>query len=157
MGDANTSFVAQDTLRRIFTGDIDVDTDTIAAALVGTSFDGDPENLTLDGVTTLDEIEVTNYVTGHSGAGRKDLSITITTDDTNNQIEIDATNLTWSSLGGTTNDTVAGILYFKQGASDDTTAYMLGYASLTCTNTNGSDFTVQFDAEGIMKVTDATP
>ena len=156
MGDANTSFVCQDTLRRIFTGDIDVDTDTIAAALVGTSFDGDAVDLTLDGITALDEIVVTNYVVGHSGTGRKDLSITITTDDTNNQIEIDAENLTWTSLGGTTNDTVAGIIYFKQGASDDTTAYILGYASLTCTATNGSNFVVQFDGEGIMKVTDAS-
>jgi len=141
----------------LFNGGVDLDGDTIRAALVSDTpaytpdIDGEAfVNDVLDGGTTANELNATNYA-------RKDLSITVTQDDADDEGVADATDLTWSSLGGATNDTIAGVLIYKEVGADDSTpgddpviAYIT--SSDFPLTTNGGDVTVSWAAEGVLNV-----
>jgi hypothetical protein len=73
------------------------DYDTLSALLAGTS----------------DEADATNYV-------RKTLTgVTVTVDDTNDRVDLDCADITWTALGGATNNTVAKLIICYD---DDTTS-----------------------------------
>ena len=154
MGDANTSYICESALEYLV-GAGDISSTSVWVALVGTSFDGDPEEVNVGDIGTLDELLCTNYNPGgHGSDERRVTDITISTDTGNDRIKVDGVDpATWSSLGGTTNDRVAGILVHFKGTSDDSDARQICYISLTCTDTNGSDFTVQWGANGIFMIT----
>jgi len=136
--------------------EIDIDTDTIKATLVmtNTTADTEYEKDTVSALTTLDEMDGTGFTWGHGNDGRKTLSVTLS--------EVigapgvgyamwDATDVTWASLGAGTRD-VQGVLIFKEGASDDTTAVPICFVDFAADFTaSGGDLTVQWHADGFVK------
>ena len=132
-------------------GQIDFSADDLRILLVGTSTTVDTERDTefISGFSTLDELtSVTNY-------SRKTLtSLAVSVDITNHESEIDADDVVWSSLGGTTDATIQAAVIYKH-VTDDTDAIPLIYldnggASFNQT-TNGGDVTINFAAEGYAK------
>jgi hypothetical protein len=91
---------------------------------------------------------VSGYVGGFGGAGRKVLaSKTITNDTANDRTVFDAADPSAWTLG--TGDTIGGAVVQKKGAAADSTAVPLFFLDFADVPTNGSPFTLTFDANGI--------
>ncbi len=141
-------------------GTIDLDTDTIKVMLVGTSattYVYDPDHTVIDngGNDATDpsfcELVATDYTPGFAGAGRKTASITIQAVTTNDRVEVVITDITWTGLGGGTNDTVTHALLIKENA-DDTDSRLIACWDITNTTTNNTDFTLDFSVEGNIQI-----
>lgn len=130
----------------IANGTIDLDTNTIKCLLTkvaaSTTVDTEFDKTTLSGFTTLGEISATNYV-------RKTLTVTVSADTTNHRGKITISNVTWSSLGGASNDTIGGILIYKH-ITDDTDSIPLWWHDYSTTQaTNGGDIVLSPHANGL--------
>ena len=116
---------------------IDCDTDTFKIALYDTAV------ADIDGAAPA--YVVTNEISGsgYSAGGETLASLAVTQDDTNNWGKWDAADVTWSSLAA--NTILEATLY------DDTTTpkHICIYFELA-TDSNGGDYTLQFNADGIM-------
>lgn len=112
------------------------DHDTIQALLAGTT----------------DECDFTNYA-------RKVItsSVTITVDDTNNRVDVDAPDQTWVSAGGASNNTVgAAILAFDPDTTSGTDANLIPLVKLDATpnpTTDGTNLVGTFNASGFARAT----
>lgn len=142
-------------VREMLAQNIDYLTDTIKLMLVGTATPYTP-NVDDDFVDAggandpVDaEINVTGYAPGWGGAGRKTLaSKTITVDDSNNRVTMDAADATFTALGA--GATIAAGIVIKEGGANDTTSQMITYQDVTDTATNGGDIVIQFATNGFM-------
>ena len=135
---------------QIANGDIDLTGDDIRVFLVkvagSTTTDTEEDTTFIDQFTTLGEVSATNYV-------RKALAGEVVNEDTaNDRAEFDATDVTWSSLGGASNDTIGALIVFKF-VTNDTDSIPIAYIELTDTTTNGGDITVSWNVEGILQLT----
>lgn len=117
--------------------------------LVGSEYTFNPDDDFIDAGGANDpvdaEIDATNYARGFGGAGRKAATITFQEQDANNRAVVKIADLTWTSLGGALNDTVEAAILIKEGSAD-TDSKLITYFDLPTTPTNGSDFTLDFDA-----------
>lgn len=117
--------------------------------LVGSEYTFNPDDDFIDAGGANDpvdaEIDATNYVRGFGGAGRKAATITFQEQDANNRAVVKIADLTWTALGGALNDTVEAAVLIKE-VSADTDSKLITYFDLPTTPTNGSDFTLDFDA-----------
>jgi hypothetical protein len=93
------------------------------------------------------ELVATNYTGGFAGAGRKTATLAMSTDNANDRAVIAITDLTWTALGGASNDTVTAGILVKE-ITNDTLSRLVAYLDFTNTATNGSDFTLDFPAAG---------
>lgn len=94
-----------------------------------------------------DEADFTNY------ARKTITSATITVDDTNNWVDVDIADQTWTSAGGAANNTLAGFLVCYDtdttgGADTDIIPLTKHDFSVT---TDGSDLTAQIAAAGYFR------
>ncbi len=158
------NFVYNTAALELLDGTIDLTSDTVEWMLVTSSYVADRDDDLVDAGGANDpadhEIVATNYTGGHAGAGRKTAnggSPAWTVDKTNDRAEFDATDpSTWTALGNGTNATIAAAILIKRGASDDTTARLIAYVDTTTGTpslpflTNGSDFTLNYNAEGLI-------
>lgn len=88
-----------------------------------------------------DECDFTNYV-------RKTLaSLTVTVDDTNNRVDVDAADVTWTTAGGASNNTTGKAVIFHDVDGTDANAVPLVALDLV-TTTDASDLLVQFASAG---------
>ena len=99
-----------------------------------------------------DELEATGYDGGFGGADRQTPSgRTIRRDNTNDRIEFDFDDLTFSEIGGSvsdTNDVITGYIIAEE-RTDDTDSPLVGFLDLAENRpTNGSDITLSPDSEG---------
>lgn len=137
-------------LADILTGSIDMDSNTLKIMLVDTGYTYDPDHQVVDNGAndatdpSYNEIVATNYTGGYNGAGRKTATLTVSKQDANNRAIITIGDLTWTSLGGATNDTVGGAILIKE-ITNDTSSRLIAFFDLTDTPTNGGDFTLDFD------------
>ncbi len=118
-----------------------------------TPYTYDPDTAFLDQGGANDivdaELNVSGYVRGWGGSGRKVLTgKTITVDDTNNRLVFDAADPTWTALGA--GQTIAAAVCAKEGASADTTSRPHVYLDPADLPTNGSDVTLQLSAQGLV-------
>lgn len=95
-----------------------------------------------------DEADATNYA-------RKTVtsSITVTVDDTNNRVDIDMPDPTWTALGGGSNNTIGKLLVCYDPdttGGTDSTIVPLTYHDCTLT-TDGTDVTVVVAAAGFAR------
>jgi hypothetical protein len=127
--------------------DVDFASDTIEVILVKSTYT--PNKDDTNSVYAAAEISgVSGYTGGYAGAGRKVLANkSITNDTTNDRTVYDADDPSAWTLG--TGDTVGGAIIGKKGSANDTTAVPLFYLDFTDVPTNGSTFTLQFNASGI--------
>ena len=135
--------------------DIDLDSANIWAALLMSNTTADTDN---DGdefvgdLTTKDECDGANYV-------RKKLAgKAVNLDDGNDRAEFDADDITWTALGNGTR-AIQGVLIYVDAdddgdAADDAANRLIAFIEFGATqNPGGSDFTVQWNAEGILQLT----
>lgn len=94
------------------------------------------------------ELSVSGYTGGFGGAGRKTLaSKTITTNDTNNRVEWDAADVTWTALA--TGQTIEAAVVIVE-ITNDAASQLVVYLDPTNVPTNGSDITLQFASNGFL-------
>lgn len=151
------SFVYITALKEIMDATLDLSADTLKVMLVNSIYSGGAthDDDVVDAGDSNDpidgEISATNYTGGWGGSGRKTLaSKTFTADKANNRAEFDAADVVWTSLGGAANDTITAAIIIKEGVSDDTTSRLIAFLDHADLTTNGGDFTLQWDAEGII-------
>lgn len=125
----------------LITGAIDLDTDTIKAMLVTSTYSPNMD-------THTKKSDVTNEVsgTGYTAGGVTLASITVTQDNTNDKAVFDAADLSWS----TATITARGLVIYKDTGTGST-------SPLLCYLDFGSDvastagtFSVQFSSSGIL-------
>ena len=139
-------------LLNVENGGIDLDTTTLKLMLVDDTYTFDPDQLAIDNGTVDDalshEIVATSYTGGWGGSGRKTATVTLTQNTASNRVDGAIADLTWSSIGGATNDTIGGAILMKSGSSDDTTSIPICFFDVTDTPTNGGSITLDFTALG---------
>ena len=92
---------------------------------------------------------ITNELSG-TGYTRKDLAgRSVTKDNTNDRAVCDANDLTWSAIDAGV--PVAAVAYLRVGADDTTPGddILIGYFDFTALTTNGSDFNLVWNANGL--------
>lgn len=140
-------------LQREATNAIDLDGDTIKLMLTKTSYTsvaakGDAFVNTITDPTSK-ELVATNYTGGFSGAGRKTLAAkAINEDTTNNRAVFDASDVTWTAIGGATNDTIGSAVVIKEITNDGASPLLIHLYINPAVTTNGGDFTIVF-ADGL--------
>jgi len=102
-----------------------------------------------DGVTNLDDITLDEHPT----AGRQALANqTVVKDDANDRSEFDADDVLFASLAAGARD-VDGVLVYEHVDGTDANDIPIAYLEYAQDKTpDGSDFTVEFDAEGYLQV-----
>lgn len=131
--------------------DLDAAGDDIRIALLMTNTTADTENAGIlfvgggNGFATLDDFDGANYP-----AIRKSLANQIVNkDDGSDRAEFDADDITYTALGVGTR-AVAGALIYKF-ITDDDASIPIAWFQFTG-NPDGNDFTLQWDAEGILQL-----
>jgi len=90
------------------------------------------------------EASFTNY------ARKTGISGTVTVDLTNDRVEVDIPDQTWTAAGGAANDTLTKLVVAYENAAADATRVPLVHLDFA-TLTDGSDITAQFNAAGIFR------
>lgn len=144
--------------KEIMDGTLNLNTDTLKIMLINATYTPNADHTLVDAGGASDvldaEINATNYAGGWGGAGRKTLTTkTFQQDDVNDRGELHADNVSWTALGGAANDTIVAAVLVKEGGANDTTSRLIAYIDLADTTTNGGDFTIQWNAEGLLQHT----
>jgi hypothetical protein len=150
-------------LKEIQDRTIDWVSDTIKIMAVNSGYVFDADDLVVDAGGANDpvdhEITATNYTKGWGGAGRKSLGgKAIGADLTNDRVEFDCNDWSWTALGGAANDTIDAYIAIKEGVANDTTSRLIMYiddvggTSPLPLTTNGSDVNVAVNAEGLAQL-----
>lgn len=98
----------------------------------------------LKGEPGTTEADFTNY------ARKTGLTATPTIDDTNDRVDIDLADQTWTSAGNGTNNTLTKLVVAYENAAADATRICCTHHDFTPT-TDGSDLTAQFNASGFYR------
>jgi hypothetical protein len=120
----------------------DLDGSTLKIMLLKSTYSYDPDTTS---VTTLaaSECDATNYTGGFGGSGRKTATITSQQNTGSNRWDWAIADLTWTALGGGTNNTLAGCaLVFPN--TNDAGSTPIAFFAFTSFTTNGSDVTLDF-------------
>jgi len=151
------------TLAEIFRGDIDLVNDTLRAALINdtTAYTFDPVadkflNDVLDGGTTAEEFGSS----GGTGYARQTVTTqSVTEDNTNEEVDFDADNITFPDLN---NATIQAAIIYKQVGGDDSTpgddpiiqVYDGDQSDINDfpIPTNGSDIRIEFNSAGVLSL-----
>lgn len=141
------SFVYNVAAVGIGNGTIDLDSNTLKVMLVKSTYTPANHNdTTVSANLTAAEIVATNYAGGFGGAGRKTATgVTVTQNNALPGAKVVLGNLTWTALGGTTNDSIGAAVLIKEGTSDADSIPIV-FWDITDTNTNSGDFTLTMDA-----------
>lgn len=105
-----------------------IDYDTLAAILAGSNTEAD----------------FTNY------ARKTSLTGTVTVDDTNNRVDVDIPDQTWTAAGGASNNTLVKAIVAYQESAADSGRVPLTHHDFAVT-TDGSDLTLQVNAAGFFR------
>jgi len=98
--------------------------------------------LLLAGANT--ECDFTNY------ARKTGITGTITVDDTNNRVDVDIPDQTWTSAGGAGNNTIVKLVTYYEESAADSGRVPISYHDFSAT-TDGSDLTAQVNASGLAR------
>ncbi len=144
------SFVYTPAKTALLNGELDFAADDIRVALVmeGTTADTEEDTALMNAFSTLDEQDGTNYV-------RKALASEAVNEDTaNDRAEFDATDVTWSALGAGATP-VEGALIYKHVTNDTDSIplFFITTGRIDGFQGNGSDFTIQWNLQGIAQAT----
>lgn len=136
------SFVYDIGMRAMTDGTIAIGTTTLKVMLIKSTYTSSAATDTNLTNLNTNEIVATNYTGGFNGAGRKAVTATAATTATGSKVTF--SNLTWTALGGTTNDTVGAAVLVKE-VTTNADSLPVAYWDIADTPTNGSDFTLSFD------------
>lgn len=135
--------------RCLVDGTVDWDSTALKGMLLASSYTPDPDHSTVNQINAS-EIAVTGYTGGFGGAGRIALSSkTVTQDDANNRVDLDAADISHGALGA--GATVGFMAVIRESGSDATSDVIaiLEYGSPI--PLNGGAFTTQFAATGALR------
>lgn len=104
------------------------DYDTLAAILAGANTEAD----------------FTNY------ARKTGITGTVTVDDTNNRVDVDIPDQTWTSAGGASNNTLVKLIVYYEDSAADSGRVPLTHHDFAIT-TNGGDLTAQIATDGFFR------
>lgn len=138
-------------MRDIFKGDLDFDVDVLHVLLLESATDLDPDDA--DVATVLARAGTTEAT--HTGYSRQTpASPTVSQDDTNDQAEVDAADITFSSIANDGGGTLKGMLVFKFVTNDagSTPIAFIDTGGFPITP-SGIDITCAWDADGIFQLT----
>ena len=90
------------------------------------------------------EADFTNY------ARKTAITGTITVDDSNDRVDVDVPDQTWSSAGGASNNTLTKLVVAYEESASDTGRIPLTHHDFSVT-TDGSDLTAEFNASGFAR------
>lgn len=118
-----------------------------ASAADATAIDFDTISAVLGDASTT-EADFTNYA-------RKDIEdadITVTVDDTNDRVDIDIPDQTFSSAGNGTNNTLTDAVFAFDASGTDADSALIPISQHDFTpTTDGSDLTVQIASAGLLR------
>lgn len=117
----------------------------VALVMTNTTCDTEEETALMNAFTTLDETAGTNYA-------RKTLSSqAVAIDTTNDRVEFDCEDLTWTALGDGARS-LQGLLLLRH-VTNDTDSIPLAFVEFSANqDPGGSDFTVTIDTEGLLQI-----
>jgi hypothetical protein len=127
----------------VLNGTIDLDTSPTKIGLAKSAYAPDPDESALT-TYAASEADCTGYTGGFGGAGRKSASITLTEQTANNRVVAIIGDLTWTALGGATNNTLAYAVWLRE-ITNDAGSVPLAFLNFTNFTTNGSDVLVDMD------------
>ena len=129
---------------RVLDGTIDLDTTACKVGLAKSTYAPDPDESSLSTFASS-EADCTGYTGGFAGAGRKAATITLTEQTASNRVVTIIADLTWTGLGGATNNTLRYAVLLRE-ITNDAASVPIGYFQFTADlTTNGSDALVDFD------------
>lgn len=129
---------------KILDGTIDMDTTALKCGLAKSSYAPDPDESSLSTFASS-EADCTGYTGGFSGAGRKSATIILTEQTASNRVVTIIGDLTWTALGGATNNTLGYEVLLRE-ITNDAASVPIAYLQFTSNvTTNGSDIAVDND------------
>lgn len=129
--------------------------DRVVPGLMKTSYTPDIDtHINYDDISASG-IVATNYVEPGNASSNALASKTIAVDNTNDRAEFDAADLVYTSIGNGSNDTFDVIVITReQDASiSEANTFLIAYADVASTTTNGGNITLVWNAEGILQLT----
>jgi hypothetical protein len=130
----------------VLNGAIDLDTTACKCGLAQSSY---APNKNESSLTTFasSEATCTGYTGGFAGAGRKAATISLTENAGTNVVTV-FTDLTWTALGGATNNTLGYAVVLRE-VTNDAASIPIAFLNFTANlTTNGSDVLVDFATSG---------
>lgn len=127
-------------------GTIDYDTTTTKIGLAKSTYSPNKNESSLSTFASS-EADCTGYTGGFGGAGRKSATVTLS-ETAGTKVADIIGDLTWSALGGASNNTLGFAVWLKETTNDAGStpiAFLQFSANVT---TNGSDVLVDFSATG---------
>jgi hypothetical protein len=128
----------------ILNGTIDADTTATKVGLAQSTYSPDPDESALT-TFAASEATCTGYTGGFAGAGRKSATITLTEQTANNRVVTILTDLTWTALGGASNNTLGYAVWLREVTNDAASTPLSFLQFSSNVTTNGSDILVDFD------------
>jgi len=128
----------------ILNGTIDADTTATKVGLAQSSYAPASSESSLTNFAAS-EATCTGYSGGFAGGGRKAATITLTEQTGSTRVVTIFANITWTALGGATNNTLGYAVWLRE-VTNDAASIPLAYLQFTANvTTNGSDILVSFD------------
>jgi len=130
-------------------GEIDLNADDIRIRLCMNTTTCDTEN---DAMVFLDDFALIDVCDGANYVDKALANEAVNKDDANDRAEFDADDVTWTALGVGTRTTV-GVLVYKFVATDADHVPICYVEFAGAVTHDGTDFTIQWNAEGILQLT----
>lgn len=140
--------------------DLDITSSVFKVGLFKTTAAWDPDETAMNTSLTAVEIVATNYTGGYGGSGRKTATITGQNNTTDNRADFTCADLTYTALGGATNDTIGAVVLLYETGGSDATAFPVVFWDVTNLTCNGGDVVVDFPtlvAGGAMRISVGSP
>lgn len=125
-------------------GSADLDTDTLKVMLLANTYTPDKDHNVLTDASTH---EVTG--TGYTAGGATLANVSVTEDDANDRVTVDADDVTWAAA----TITARYALIYDDTLVNDPLLYLFDFGSDQ--SSSGADFTIQWNAGGIFRVAQA--
>jgi hypothetical protein len=131
-------------------GEIDWDADDIRVVLCMSNTTCDTEN---DGIVNLADFTTIDKDDGANFAVKACANQAVNKDDANDRAELDADDITWTALGNGTRQLVGALIKKHVDGTDANDLAIAWVEFASAQSPGGSDFTVSWDAEGILQLT----
>jgi hypothetical protein len=122
------------------------DTGSIIMMLMTSAYSFDPDSDFVSDISA-NELSTTNY------ARQTLANTTITLDDTNDRVVLDADDVTINNLGPSSGGPTVGGAITERSTGVDSTSPLICFSDFTDTVVNGGNFTVQWSVNGLITAT----
>lgn len=130
-------------------GEIDLNADDIRVRMAMSNTTMDTEN---DGIVNIADFTTPDVMDGANYVDKALANEAVNKDDANDRAEFDADDVTWAALGTGTRGAL-GVLIYKYVDGTDANDLVIAWIEFSAEqNPGGSDFTLQWDAEGILQL-----